>query len=279
MSKKFTITDDSDDRKYFTLVPNYIINHSSHYEQSLYLVMKRLAGEQGSCFATQLTLANIMKCSQPTVSRSIDYLISHGWLKCIGTRPGKTRPVKEYKIVDIWKKNMDFYNKKDVFTQNKSKDVFQNSKDRQTTEYKIGKPQNTEEEPLRRRTIKKNQHAEEVKILSKKVNPLVLSRGQTISFLKAFPSLKTSELKEQMVLCNRHMNMSSHQYTDPGLYFKGWLKKYCEDKRQKKLSELNIKETKAYVADVPEKERQANLERIQKMKENLLQVKTFYDSK
>ncbi len=151
MSQRFKITDESNDRKYFTLVPNYIINHSSHYEQSLYLVMKRLAGEQGTCFATQLTMANIMKCSQPTVSRSIDYLVSHKWIKCIGTRPGKTRPVKEYKIVDIWKKNMDFYNK-DVFIQNESN---QKTKDRQTTEYKIGKPQNIEEEPVRRRTLPK----------------------------------------------------------------------------------------------------------------------------
>jgi len=149
MSQKFKVTDASDDRKYFTLVPNYIINHSTHYEQSLYLVMKRMAGESGTCFATQQTIAKIMRCSQPTVSRSIDYLVEHKWIKCIGTKPGRTRPVKEYKIMDIWKMNMDFYNEKDIFTQNKS---IKKVKDNQTTEYKIYSPVDVEEEPIRRRT-------------------------------------------------------------------------------------------------------------------------------
>ena len=41
--KNLSISDESGDKKYFTLVPNYILNHSSAIDQSLYLQMKRFA--------------------------------------------------------------------------------------------------------------------------------------------------------------------------------------------------------------------------------------------
>jgi hypothetical protein len=46
------ILDNSGDKRYFTIVPNYILNHSTAIDQALYLQMKRLAGDEGLCFAT-----------------------------------------------------------------------------------------------------------------------------------------------------------------------------------------------------------------------------------
>lgn len=67
---------------------------------------------------------------------------------------------------------------------------------------------------------------------TKKLNSLVLGRGQVIAFLKEFPGLTTTELEEQRVLCNRQMAMSSSEYTNPGLYFKGWLRTYMAEKNK-----------------------------------------------
>jgi len=154
MPKPFKIIDSSGDKKYFAIIPYYIVNHSSHWEQSLYLVMKRMSGESetGTCYATQETLAMKMQTSHPTVSRTLRKLVKRGWIELMGTRPGKTHPVSEYRIVDLWKTNMDFYNNEEIAKpQNKSL-----GGDSETTEQKIAKPQNTEEETIRRRNNNDN---------------------------------------------------------------------------------------------------------------------------
>ena len=43
--KTIDILDESGDKKYFTIVPNYILNHSTATTQALYLQMKRLAND------------------------------------------------------------------------------------------------------------------------------------------------------------------------------------------------------------------------------------------
>jgi len=160
MNKGFFISEETPDREYFTVVPNYIINHSTIWERDLYLIMKRIAGELGSCFASHQTLAAKTGVSRPTISRTIQKLIAKGWIKEVGSRPAKTHPIKEYQIVDLWKMNVDFYREQKIRkTQNES---FQ--KDMSTTEPKICKPQNIEEEPMGRRTIIKKEIIKKEKI-------------------------------------------------------------------------------------------------------------------
>lgn len=110
----FKITDKSGDRKYFAMIPYYVVNHSSAYEQSLYLVMKRIASEEGTCWASPQTIAKIMDVAANTVRKYRKKLEQRGWIKKIGTRQiGKTnQSTYEYEIVDLWKLNMDFYAKK-----------------------------------------------------------------------------------------------------------------------------------------------------------------------
>jgi len=146
MSKGFLITEEKPDREYFTIVPNYIVNHSTIWEQGIYLTMKRFAGEERTCFASQGTIAERLKISRPTVSKTIKKLIKRGWVKETGKKIGKTQSIKEYLIVDLWKANMDFYRSTKP----------QNSLSRQklsTTEQLSCKPQNIEEETYGRRII------------------------------------------------------------------------------------------------------------------------------
>jgi hypothetical protein len=107
------IEDHSGDRKYFTMVPNYILNHSTANDQSLYLHMKRAAGDNGLCYMSKRSLAKKMGIGIYALNTSIKYLISHKWIAEIGKKPIKTTSGEQfitvYKINDIWGLNNAFY--------------------------------------------------------------------------------------------------------------------------------------------------------------------------
>ena len=107
-------------KRYFTIIPNTVINGSTAYEQSLYTQMKRLAWERGICFATQRELARRMNVSVSTVSKTLKKLIAKGWIKYQGKHKGKTRPGYEYRVEDIWEENNRRYKLKK--TKNSSPD-------------------------------------------------------------------------------------------------------------------------------------------------------------
>src|SRR3990167_6844199 len=109
--EQIKIIDESGDKKYFSQLPHYILNHSTAIDQALYWQMKRYAGENGVCFATEKTLIAKMGIGKKSYNKSLAYLLEKKWIKFIGTTPGKTRPIKTYCIVDIWKLNMLNYEK------------------------------------------------------------------------------------------------------------------------------------------------------------------------
>ena len=74
--KNFNLKDESGDKNHFTQIPNMIVNHSTAYEQSLYLIMKRLAGEGGQCFASMNFLAKKMGVDKKTARSSIRFSVS-----------------------------------------------------------------------------------------------------------------------------------------------------------------------------------------------------------
>ena len=88
------IQDESGDRDFFTIIPNYIANHSTANDQALYFQMKRYAREDGKCFATQETLIKKMGIGTRAYNKSLKYLISKGWISYVGMTKGKTRPIK-----------------------------------------------------------------------------------------------------------------------------------------------------------------------------------------
>lgn len=108
------ITDESQDRKYFTIVPNYILNHSTANDQALYLQMKRVAGENGMCYITQKHLCERLGIGKIKLQKSLQYLIDHKWITFIGTTESKTRPINTYKVNDIWKLNTEYYQEQKI---------------------------------------------------------------------------------------------------------------------------------------------------------------------
>jgi len=107
--KYFTIQDESGDRKYFTQIPNMIVNHSTAYEQSLYLVMKRLAGETGTCYASLNWLSEKMGIDKKTASKTISKLLKREWIKEIEKKKVKGGMVRQFVIVDLWALNIKEY--------------------------------------------------------------------------------------------------------------------------------------------------------------------------
>jgi len=107
------IQDESGDRKYFTIIPNYILNHSTMWDREVYVQMKRITGEEGTCWTSQKTLAKQCGISVNRLKKSLKYLVEHKWIKQIGVKKvntkGGAQEVNEYKVADLWKLNMEYY--------------------------------------------------------------------------------------------------------------------------------------------------------------------------
>lgn len=115
-NEKIQIDDESGDRKYFSLIPHYILNHSSSTDQALYMQMKRFSGENGDCFASKRTLKAKLRIGHKSLDESINYLISRNWIFVRGEKlvetGGGVQKVTVYGVRDIWKENVDFYSSK-----------------------------------------------------------------------------------------------------------------------------------------------------------------------
>ena len=109
MTENIKIKDESGDRKYWTQIPNMIVNHSAAYEQSLYLIMKRTAGDKGTCFKSINTLAKNMRVDKKTVSKTIIKLLKRKWINEIEPVKVKGGKVRQFVIIDLWELNMTEY--------------------------------------------------------------------------------------------------------------------------------------------------------------------------
>lgn len=116
---KIDIQDNSNDRKYFTIVPNYVLNHSLAIDQALYLQMKRIAGENGKCFTSEKNLCEKLGIGTKALHKSIKYLITHKWIEFTGRTGGKTRPLNTYRIIDLWQENSKFYDNQKIVVESR----------------------------------------------------------------------------------------------------------------------------------------------------------------
>lgn len=109
------IEDESGDKKYFTMLPNIILNHSTAIDQALYCQLKKFAGENGVAYPSATTLIKKLGVTRNTIKKSIAYLLKRGWILENGKREVMTQGGKQfvtaYKIVDIWKLNVYHYEK------------------------------------------------------------------------------------------------------------------------------------------------------------------------
>ncbi len=108
--------DKSGDKKYFTILPNYVLNHSSAIDQALYLQMKRIAGDDdGECSASMRYFRKQLGVGEKAINKSIKYLIDNEWITFIGQKGAKTKGGKQgvntYVVNDLWQKNIEFYSK------------------------------------------------------------------------------------------------------------------------------------------------------------------------
>lgn len=108
--------DGSGDKEYFTMVPNYVLNHSTIWDREVYIQMKKIAGENGTCFMAIKKLMKQCGVSKERLSKSIKYLVEHKWISFVGQKEIPTRGgnqyVNEYRINNIWKMNSDYYSAK-----------------------------------------------------------------------------------------------------------------------------------------------------------------------
>ena len=113
MEQEIKIDDESGDKKYFTIVPNYILNHSTANAQALYLQLKRLAGENGVACCGQRYLKKQLGMAHATIKKEFGYLLEKGWIKYAGEKEimtdGGLQKMKSYKIVDLWQINVKEY--------------------------------------------------------------------------------------------------------------------------------------------------------------------------
>jgi|GEM_PF-5014985 hypothetical protein len=109
------IIDESGDHKYFTIIPNFVLNHSTANDQATYAQMKRVAGEGGEFSGSEKFLMNQLGIGRIALKKSLKYLLDHKWITYKGKRKvitrGGTQEVNVYTVNDLWKMNADYFSK------------------------------------------------------------------------------------------------------------------------------------------------------------------------
>lgn len=184
------IKDESGDRKYFTIIPNYILNHSTLWDREVYIQMKRITGEDGTCWTSQSTLSKQCGISVNRLKKSIRYLVEHGWIKQIGKKEvitkGGVQEVNEYRVADLWKTNIDFYESKGVSHENTPlpKGVSRKQQRGITDEPQGVSPGDDKEEPIQEEPSNKIQQRQDV---ADEINPIIeLFKPINPSYAKLF---------------------------------------------------------------------------------------------
>jgi len=113
--KSISIQDDSGDKEFFTIVPNYILNHSTALDQALYLQLKRLSGDGKTnyCYPSVKYLMKNLGVGKKALRKSFEYLLKNKWIDFLGKKrvmtAGGHQWINTYKINNIWKVNTDYY--------------------------------------------------------------------------------------------------------------------------------------------------------------------------
>jgi hypothetical protein len=77
--------------------------------------MKRIAGENGECWIAERNLAKQCGLSRDRLRKSIKYLLEHKWIKFLWKKQSNkfdSEGTKVYKICDLWKINLSYYEDK-----------------------------------------------------------------------------------------------------------------------------------------------------------------------
>lgn len=114
--KVTAIHDQSEDKKYFTMIPNFVIDHAGAIPRALYMDMKRYAGEIGTCYASEKTLRTKLQVGKIAFHKALKFLVDQKWITFSGYQlietEGGMQSIKAYTVNDIWSKNMAHYSDK-----------------------------------------------------------------------------------------------------------------------------------------------------------------------
>lgn len=106
----FLAEDNSGDKKYFTIIPNYVMNIGLNpNELALYLTIKRFAGETGECFLTKSQLTKKTQISRATLKRCMSKLLDLNLIYPTGYKSIQTKGgpqlIVAYGVSDVWALN------------------------------------------------------------------------------------------------------------------------------------------------------------------------------
>ena len=225
---KYKIKDESGDKEFFTIIPNFIINHSTAIDKALYLEMKRFAGENGKCFATEKTIMERLKIGKKAFDNSLNYLLKQKWIIFIGLTDSKTRPIKTYKINNVWQQNSEYYKKisaeSNVSLQG---DKSPKQEDKSPKQHKISAESNVEEEQYKEDIeeeliagkpaeiipnllMDKQRHIQIIGLFAKAKKIVFISKDQQSSFIRrnlraardlvAYPDEKIIEIMKYLII-------------------------------------------------------------------------------
>lgn len=116
MDNQIEIQDQSNDHKYFTQIPNIVLEQSNETELALYVHMKRLAGRSGVCRAGQKYLmSKLGRVGKTTFKKTLQSLLDRGWIVYKGKikvmTTGGLQWINTYIVPDLWIENMDYFRK------------------------------------------------------------------------------------------------------------------------------------------------------------------------
>lgn len=100
---------ETEERKYFTIVPNIVDDIGlDPYAFRLYVHIRRVAGENGACWQSTETLAEICQMSTGRISKAKRTLQDAGLIR-IETRTDNRKKYHHITVIDIWLKNITAY--------------------------------------------------------------------------------------------------------------------------------------------------------------------------
>jgi hypothetical protein len=108
MASVTTIREERNERRYFTVLPNMVIDECDPYATRLYSVLKRICGETGAVEITTTELAEKCKMSAGKVSECKSVLVDLGLIE-ITTGNASARAPHIITIADVWATNVAKY--------------------------------------------------------------------------------------------------------------------------------------------------------------------------
>lgn len=107
------LEEDSPEWKYYTTIPNMVIETCDSNQLALYTRIKRAAGGKGVCFISNKTMMEKLEIGRVALKTAYQGLEQKNLIRFKGLverqTTGGIQKVKSYSIVSIWKQNIEFF--------------------------------------------------------------------------------------------------------------------------------------------------------------------------